>query len=154
MTSLSTQFSRRTALFTTLAVVALISAVFWVSGRGGLGSAVIDNQPVSYGAIDIADTPFPFDPETCAVLDGAFIAAGPGQNGFGEYWVSASESKIEILFNVASEVDTPPPGFPWLQSEDIGWSSPAEGQVVAVTRMTATRDLLTSGRGTLELTCR
>ncbi len=147
-------FSRTARIVLALGLAGFIAAFsFWLSGRDTLAVAGQGTLSQSSGSISVADTPFPFRPTACAVLDGSFIAAGPGSNGYGDYWVSATESRIEILFNVDSEVDTPPEGDEWLESGDIGWSSPSDGQVIAVTRMTATRDLLTGGRGVLTIDC-
>ncbi len=148
-------FSRTARIVLALGLAGFIAAFsFWFSSRDTLAAAGQGALAQSTASISVADTPFPFKPTACVVLDQSFIAAGPGSNGYGDYWVSATESQIEILFNVDSEVDTPPPGDEWLESGDIGWSSPSEGTVIAVTKMTATRDLLTGGRGVLNIECR
>ena len=138
-----------------VAVVALMAAFAVISFRqASESSPLVPVGKSATGSLEVAGIEYPFEPETCFVGNGTFVASGTGSMDGVDYRVSSSPSVVEIVFGTSEEAATPPPGSRWLTTiAVISWKE--SGTAVAADVQLFERDtpLGPSSFGSLRLNC-
>lgn len=92
------------------------------------------------GTLKVDGETYSFEPTTCAVAEGDFVAAGGGTVDGQPFWINASADRIDIAVGTESASEAPSDDQVWLTSaDDVKWNSEESGGS-AVLSMHDTRD--------------
>lgn len=111
-------------------------------------------DPEGSGTLTVDGIVYIFTPTTCLISEKDFVAAGTGVEAGEQFWVSASNVRLDLAVGTESEIDEPAEDQLWLISDEIvDWN--ARGRTVTASApMTDHRSpQSTTVLGSLELDC-